>query len=317
MRVLVTGGTGMVGRCINDIVNNEYNNKNFTFIGSKDCDLTDRKEVLKYFNNNKFDYIIHLAANVGGLYKNMNDGINMFSDNIKINENILEACYKYDIRKGIFCLSSCIYPKSPSKFPMDESMIHESPPHMSNEGYAYSKRMLELQCRQYNETYGTNYICLIPVNLYGPYDNFNIEDGHFIPSLMHRWYSNKLKCDVHIENYVIYGSGKPLRQFIYAPDFARLILMVLLGGEYLDNKPMICSNDEVDIKTMALNVAEVMNINNDDIILDTNKSDGCMRKTVSNMKLQHYYPNFKFTEHKTGLKETYKWFIDNYDTLRK
>tara|TARA_Y100000385_G_scaffold247191_1_gene267112 strand:+ start:625 stop:1614 length:990 start_codon:yes stop_codon:yes gene_type:complete len=329
MKILVTGGSGMVGKCISEIVGFDINGNdkalkrvyNYTFLSSKMCNLKDRDAVLKYFNENKFDMIIHLAAEVGGLFKNMSGNIKMFSNNIKINENVLEASYLSGIKRGIFCLSSCIYPAIPSKFPMDETMIHESPPHPSNEGYAYAKRMLELQCRQYNKDQNTEYICLIPVNLYGKHDNFNLMDSHFIPGIMHRWHlqkqKNKLACDLHKEKYVLYGTGTPLRQFLYAPDFAKLILEVLHGDEYMGAGPMICCNRETTIHAMALNVAHVMGIKHEDIVLDERKSDGCMRKTVSNMKLQHYYPEFEFTEHLDGLKETYKWFCDNYDNVRK
>ena len=115
----------------------------------------------------------------------------------------------------------------------------------------------------------------------------------------------------------MYGTGTPLRQFLYAPDFAKLILEVLHGDEYMGTGPMICCNRETTIHAMALNVAHVMGINQEDIVLDESMSDGCMKKTVSNMKLQHYYPEFEFTEHLDGLKETYKWFCDNYDNVRK
>ena len=150
MKVLVTGGSGMVGQNIKDIVSDNTIDE-FVFLSSKDCDLRNKYETQCYFQDGNFDAVIHLAANVGGLYKNLNSNIEMFCDNIKINENVLEACHKYRIGRGIFILSSCIYTPSPSKFPMDESMIHEGAPHPSNEGYAYAKRMCAVQCRLYND----------------------------------------------------------------------------------------------------------------------------------------------------------------------
>ena len=181
----------------------------FIFLTRKICDLTDRQAVMRWFGVNgwKISSIIHLAACVGGLFMNMRDNAGMFSQNIKINENILEACIKFNIERGIFCLSSCIYTTIPWKFPMDESMIHEAPPHPSNEGYAYAKRMLELQCRQLNKAHGTEYICVIPVNLYGEYDNFNVADGHVIPALMHRFY--KTKVNYPKAKLTAYGTGSP------------------------------------------------------------------------------------------------------------
>jgi GDP-L-fucose synthase len=272
--------------------------------------------VLTFFSSgdNRFDYIIHLAAKVGGLFMNLDSNAEMFSENIKINENILFVCKKYGIKRGIFCLSSCIYPCNPSRFPMDESMIHESPPHHSNEGYAYAKRMLELQCRQYNKAYGTEYICVIPVNLYGPHDNFSIKNGHVIPAIMNRFHGEKAKKD---GKFTPYGTGQAYRQFLFAKDFAKIICDVLLDKKYNNTEPLICCNDETTIKEMVGSLADAMDISRDKLEWDINKSDGCMKKTVDNSKLCKYYPDFKFTSLQDGLKETYKWFCDNQNTLRQ
>ena len=223
IKVIVTGGDGMMGQTIKNLTTGS--NYIYKFINRNILDLTDRNRVLnmfKYYNSQGFNHIIHLAANVGGLYKNLDSNIQMFSDNIKINENILEACYKYNIKRGIFCLSSCIYPHNPSKFPMNENMVHESPPHPSNEGYSYAKRMLELQCRQYNKI-GCQYICVTPVNLYGPHDNFNLKNSHMIPGLMHRFFLTKKNNN----DFIAYGTGKPFRQFLFSEDFGFIILELL------------------------------------------------------------------------------------------
>ena len=123
MKVLVTGGSGMVGKCLKEICDKKFINNEFIFLSSKDCDLTKIDDVDKLFNENKPDFIIHLAANVGGLYKNLREKISMFKDNIRMNENILEISNKYNVQRGIFCLSSCIFPHKPKKYPMNESMI--------------------------------------------------------------------------------------------------------------------------------------------------------------------------------------------------
>jgi len=315
MHIVVTGGTGMVGRNIKDVVLEHKDENNYHFLSSSDIDLTNRDAVLKFFNDKNYDYIIHLAANVGGLYKNISQNIEMFSSNIKINENVLEACHLNGIKRGIFCLSSCIYPANPSKFPMDETMIHESPPHPSNEGYAYSKRMLEVQCRHYNTSYGYNYYCVIPVNLYGKYDYFNLKNGHFIPMIMHRFYLSR-KYDV----FTAYGSGKPLRQFLYAKDFATIILGILLEYKDLPAEPIICCNDEeFTIKEVVYKLLDIMDLSKEKLSWLTNYSDGCMKKTVSNKKLMYICPGLKydFTDMDSGLKETYDWFKQNYNNIRK
>ena len=313
MKILVTGGSGMVGSHIKDLILN-YNNHEFTFLSSKDCDLRNRYETQCYFEAGGFDYIIHLAAKVGGLYSNMAKNIQMFSDNVKINENVLEACYKYNIHRGIFILSSCIYTPNPSKFPMDETMIHEGPPHPSNEGYAYAKRMMEVQCRQYNSKYNTQYICLVPVNLYGPYDNFRFGEAHVIPELMHRFHEAKKFDD---EDIMFFGTGNPLRQFLYAEDFAKIILRVLFDSNYSDPQPLICSTDEVSIRHMVETLCTAMNISKEKLKNDESMADGCMKKTVNNEKLKSLYNNIEFTSLEVGLKKTYNWFVQNYENIRK
>ena len=324
MKICVTGGTGLVGNAIQKFAKNMkqhefyYVSRSFTTDNEdnkgKGVDLTNSIEVEKYFETNKFDYIIHLAANVGGLYKNMNGNIEMFNGNILMNMNVLTMCNKYNINRGIFCLSSCIYPNNPSKFPMDETMIHESPPHISNEGYAYAKRMLEKQCQHYNKSYNREYICLVPVNLYGKHDYFSLKNGHFIPMLMHRFHRDLLLERKHFA----YGTGNPLRQFLYVDDFAKIILEVLLGNKYNITTPLICCTDyEYSIRDIVNLLAYHMDIDIHNINWDTSKSDGCMRKTVTNAKLKSFYPDFKFTDVDEGIWETYKWFKENYPYIRK
>ena len=316
MKVVVTGGSGLLGKNLRDIVNKKYNEHEFIYLNYSQnnefsVDLTNRDAVLEFFKNNKFDYIIHLAANVGGLFKNLNNNARIFTDNIRINENILEACHINNIQRGIFILSSCIYPFNPSKFPMTENMLLETPPHYSNNGYAYAKRMLYIQCNNYNKDYGRNYICLSPVNLYGKYDNFNLEDGHFVPSIIHRFHNQKLQ-----DTLVAYGTGSPLRQLLYALDMADIICKVLFDKINVDLLN-ICGDDENTIKYYIEKICNVVGVDNTKIIWDTTKSDGCMKKTISNKKFKLIYPDYKFTPLEDGLKETYDWFVQNYENCRK
>ena len=320
MKILVTGGTGLVGSHIQKLVQtneedsnstNIYKDYEFIFVSSADCDLKDPYKVIQLFKKHKPNSVIHLAARVGGLYRNLSENLEMFSDNIKINENVLEACNFLNIYKAIFCLSSCIFPENPSKFPMDENMIHESPPHTSNEGYAYSKRMLEMQCRQHNKL-GYEFICLTPVNLYGPYDNFNLKDSHVIAGIIHRFHNTK----INKEKFVMYGSGTPLRQFIYSYDFAKIILKFLF--EYKgDITNIICCNDEISIKKLTETISLIYEYKTDKIICDLTKPDGCKRKTVDGSLFKKIFPNFEYTSLENGLKETVDWFTTNYNTCRK
>jgi len=307
--ILVTGGSGMVGRCLQDITIN-YPNK-WIFLSSKDGDLTKVNIVEQLFQKHQPNLVIHLAANVGGLFKNLRERVNMFKDNIRINENILEACHKYNVQKGVFCLSTCIFPYKPSKYPMDESMIHESAPHPSNEGYGYAKRMMEMQCRNYNQHFGRQYICVVPVNLYGPYDNFNIQDSHVIPGLIHRIF----ECQKQNKPFVVYGSGSPLRQFIYSRDFAKIIIKILL--EYENTEPIICCHDEISIDKITHLIVQAFGYNKQRICHDLTKSDGCARKTVTDQYFRSLFPDFKYTSLDSGIQETIAWFLKNYNACRK
>lgn len=310
MKILVTGGSGLVGMALQDVL------KNTDYIvltpSSKECNLTHYEETLSYFQTNKPDFIIHLAANVGGLYKNMNDKVGMFEKNIKINMNVLECAYRSNIKKVISCLSTCIFPDK-TTYPINEEMLHNGPPHVSNDAYAYAKRMLEIQSNIYNEQYGTNFICIIPTNIYGPYDNFSLEDGHVIPSLIHKCYLAKKEG----KDFIVRGTGKPLRQFIYSNDLAKLILWVL--EEYTEKKSIILSvseKEEVTIREVANKIAENFNYK-DRLVFDSSYSDGQYKKTADNSKLLSHLPNFQFTSIEDGIYKTVEWFKKNDKRIRK
>ena len=310
MKILVTGGSGLVGMALQEVL------KNTEYIvltpSSKECNLIDSQETLSYIERHQPDFIIHLAAKVGGLYKNMNDKVTMFEENMKINMNVLECAYRCRIKKVISCLSTCIFPDQ-LHFPIDEDMLHNGPPHVSNDAYAYAKRMLEIQSRIYNEQYGTHFICVIPTNIYGPNDNFSLEDGHVIPSLIHKCYLAKEEG----KEFVVRGTGKPLRQFIFSKDLAKLIRWVL--ENYIEKKSIILSvseKDEVTIGDIAYEIAKNFDYQ-DHLVFDNSYSDGQYKKTANNSKLLSYLPNFHFVSTKDGIKQTVEWFIKNYETIRK
>jgi GDP-L-fucose synthase len=309
MKVLITGGSGLVGSAIKSI-SNLYPNFEFIFLSSKLCDLTNWEQTENYFNSVKPDYVIHLAANVGGLFKNMKYKVDMLESNLTINSNVLKASHNLKVKKLVACLSTCIFPDK-TTYPINESMLHLGPPHSSNDAYAYAKRILEVQCRAYREQYGDNFVCVIPTNIYGPNDNFNLEDGHVIPALIHKCYLAKKSG----EKFVIAGTGNPLRQFIYSEDLAKLILWVL--SDYNDLDPIILSvseSNEIPIK----NVVEIISNEFDykHIEWDSSKPDGQFKKTADNTKLSNLN-NFQFTDINYGLKQTIQWFIQNYDIARK
>jgi len=312
MVVLVTGGTGLVGKAIETVVKENTNdNETWFFASSKDADLTSRESTEALFQRLKPTHVIHLAAMVGGLFRNLKYPVDFYRLNVLMNDNVMECCRIYKVTKLVSCLSTCIFPDK-TTYPIDETMIHNGPPHHSNAGYAYAKRMIDVMNKGYNEQHGCNFTSIVPTNIYGPHDNYSIEDGHVIPGLIHKAYLAK-KNGTELS---IWGSGSPLRQFIYSEDLAKLTVWVM--REYHSPEPIILSvgeEDEVSIEHVARSVAKAMEV--DDIKFDTTKSDGQFKKTASNAKLRTFLPDFKFTPIEEGIQKTVEWFTDNYDTARK
>jgi GDP-L-fucose synthase len=250
---------------------------------------------------------------VGGLFRNLRYKVEFYRENVLMNDNVMECCREFEVTKLVSCLSTCIFPDK-TTYPIDETMVHSGPPHTSNEGYAYSKRMIDVMNRCYKEEYGCNFTSIIPTNIYGPHDNFNIEDGHVIPGLIHKCY-NAMQAEN--ADFVIWGSGTPLRQFIFSHDLARLTYWVLKNYEETD--PIILSvgeEDEVSIGDVAQMIASAMDFQGN-VVFDTSKADGQFKKTASNEKLRTYLPDFEFTSMEEGLRTSCRWFMENYETARK
>ncbi len=301
-KVLVTGGYGLVG--------SEFKKPNFIPLSSSEADLRIREDVDNIFKTIKFDSVIHCAGKVGGLGGNMYNKGQFFYDNIMINTNVIESARVHGIKNLVAFLSTCVFPDK-VEYPLTESKIHLGPPHFSNDAYAYAKRMSDVQIRAYKEQYGLNYKTVIPTNIYGPNDNYDIINGHVIPSLIH-------KCYLARENntdFEIWGSGNPLREFIFSKDIAKLTEWVL--DNYEENEPIILStSEEISIKEVVGVITELMNFKGN-VRWNMSKPDGQFRKPSDNSKIKNYLPDFKFTPLYDGLKETIEYFEKNYNIIRK
>jgi len=308
--ILVTGGTGLVSNGIK-VVSKDYIEKyNFIYISSKDFNLTCYDQTKAMFEKYRPNYVIHLAACVGGLYKNMNNKVEMLEKNLMINYNVVKCSHDYKVEKLISCLSTCIFPDKVT-YPIDESSLHNGPPHHSNDAYAYAKRMLEIHCKAYRENYGSNFICVSPTNVYGCYDNFNLEDAHVLPALIHKCYLAKEAN----EDFIIRGTGTPLRQFIFSEDLAKLI-MIIMENHNDDN--LILSppeSDELSIKDLATFIAKEFNYE-ERVRFDSSYSDGQYKKTVSVNKLLSVIGDFQYTKIEDGIKKSVNWFIQNKDSIK-
>jgi len=308
-RILVTGGSGLVGNGIR-YANIQNNTDIFMYSDSNTCDLRNYEQTFQLFNNFKPTHVIHLAAKVGGLFANLQYGVQFFEDNMSINMNVLKCCKLFNVTKCICCLSTCIFPDN-VQYPINESMIHDGPPHYSNEEYAYAKRMLHILANAYFKQYGCKFICIIPTNIYGPHDNFNLDNGHVIPSLIHKAFIAKQDGTP----FVIKGSGSPLRQFIYSLDLGTIIMHLI--DHYDSIEPIILSPDEQSEVTIGYVAGLIANEFNIGTTFDTSANDGQFKKTASNRKLRGILPDFKFIPIEIGIKITVKWFIDNFDKCRK
>ena len=198
-RVLVTGGTGLIGAAINSVSkDSKYSaNYEFKFVGSKDADLTDYEQTRALFEQFKPTHVIHLGAKVGGLFSNMANNLDFFRLNSQMNDNVLRLAFDYKVKKCISCLSTCIFPDK-TTYPITETMVHDGPPHNSNFGYSYAKRMIDVLNHAYDDRlermFKDNiadkpvFTSVVPTNVYGPNDNFNPDHSHVIAALTLKTY---------------------------------------------------------------------------------------------------------------------------------
>ncbi|VEN63246.1 unnamed protein product [Callosobruchus maculatus] len=273
---------------------------------------SDKEATKKIFEKYKPTHVIHLAAMVGGLFHNMSHNLDFLRNNLHINDNILHTSYEYGVKKVVSCLSTCIFPDK-TTYPIDETMVHNGPPHPSNFGYSYAKRLIDVQNKAYHQQHGCLFTSVIPCNVFGPHDNYNLESSHVIPGLIRKLH------DI-IQNggdtFTVMGTGKPLRQFIYSLDLAKLFLWVL--REYNEIEPIVLSVDEdseVSIKDLAEELVKAFDFKGK-IVFDTTKADGQYKKTASNAKLRKYLPDFKFTPFHVAIKDSVDWYRANYKIAR-
>jgi GDP-L-fucose synthase len=309
-RILVTGAGGLVGSQITG---------NVVHITSPTGDLRNKKtteDIINFYADKErmgeyaVDSIIHCAGKVGGLGGNMKYKGEYLYDNVMINTNVIEAARMAGVSKLIAFLSTCIFPDKVN-YPLTEDQIHNGFPHSSNYPYAYAKRLADIQIRAYREQYGLKYTSVVPTNIYGPNDNFSLEHGHVVPMLLHKMY---LAMQTG-EDFKVWGTGKPLREFIYSKDVAELAKWAV--ENYDEEEPILfTTSEEISIKDLVGIIAEEFNYKGN-IVFEKDKPDGQFRKPSSNAKLMSYLPDFKFTPIEQGIRETVKWFIENYDNARK
>jgi GDP-L-fucose synthase len=294
-QVLITGATGLVGSAI-DI-------PKAIRVSSKDFDLTNQEDVRDMFEAYNPTHVIHCAAKVGGLGANMDSPSEFFEDNILMNTMLLQESRLNMVERFVGFSSTCVFPDD-VEYPLTPDKIDLGPPHHSNSAYAYAKRMAIVQMRAYKQQYGLNYTTVIPCNIYGPHDNYNLEQCHVIPALIRKCYE-ALRTDGY---FYVWGSGKPMREFIYSGDVGKLAKKILF--EYDGDEPIVLStSEEMSISDIAHTIARTMGYTKK-IIFETDKPDGQLRKPSDNTPLKKLFPDFEFTPIKEGLQKSISWFLE-------
>ena len=296
---IITGGSGMVGSSFRNIIpQSEYITR-------------------EQFHNLSYDiadkYVIHLAAKVGGVKANTGYIADFYYENSIVNQKILDYAHTGGAKKVVSLLSTCVYPDAPYiDYPLTEDQLHLGPPHDSNFGYAYSKRMVDVMSRAYRQQYGCNFITAIPNNLYGENDNFHLEDSHVIPALIRKIWEAKIN---NKKNVKCWGDGTPLREFTYSKDIARILIFLL--ENYNEPGPInIGSTNEYSIGEIVSMICKILEYNGD-ILWQIDKPSGQYRKPSSNQKLLNLgWKNEWYTPLEIGLKKTCEWFIINYPNVR-
>lgn len=302
MSVLITGGGGLVG--------SEMPKQGFS-PSRAELDLMDYGKLRQYVGDNDITEVIHLAAKVGGVKANDDEMLSFFSDNLTINANIIRVCAEMRIFAATFVLSTCVFPAN-ARYPVNEDNLHDGEPHPTNYGYAYAKRMLEVGARALRRK-RVWAKCVIPCNIFGKHDNYDMVNGHVIPSLIHKCYLAK-RDGTPLR---VWGSGDCEREFAYAPDIARAVWQI-----HMDERPempvsmIVSPASAYTIRYTVERIREAMGFEGA-VIWETDKPEGILRKPTINHRFTKCYPTFQFTPFERGITETCKFVQQNYDSIRK
>lgn len=303
-KIYVAGHRGLVGSAIV----RGLKSKGFTNIIGKthsELDLTDSQQVEEFFKNEKPEYVFLAAAKVGGILANSNYPADFIYENLQIQNNVIGMAKKYEVKKLMFLGSSCIYPKMCPQ-PIKEEYLLSGYLEETNEAYALAKISGLKMCQFFNKQYDTNYISVMPTNLYGPYDNFSGENSHVMPALIRRFHEAK---ENNTPEVVVWGSGTPLREFLYSEDMADacIYLMETYEGNDFFN---IGTGKEITIRGLAEMVKEVVGYEGK-LVFDSTKPDGTPRKLLDVSRLEEAGWKYK-VELRDGIEKAYKWFVENY-----
>lgn len=306
----------MVGSSICNKLSKQNKNLEIITIDKKYVNLINQNLVLNFFENYKFDIVINCAAKVGGIHSNNTYRADFIYENLQIQNNLIHSSYLTNVKKFLFLGSSCIYPKFAEQ-PIKEEYLLTSPLEHTNEPYAIAKIAGIKMCESYYKQYGSNFISVMPTNLYGPNDNFHPQNSHVLPGLLHRFHLAKINNEPYIQ---IWGTGKAKREFMHVDDMADACLHVLENLEAKDlydqniSQINIGSGFEISISELAQKICKVVDYRGE-IKFDLTKPDGTLRKLLDCSRLNRlgYKPKIDID---CGLKSTYNWYLENQNKLK-
>jgi GDP-L-fucose synthase len=298
-KILVTGGSGLLGKSLNKI------KKDFLYLSSKDVNLINKEETYKKLKEYDPEIIIHLAGKVGGIKDNSENPYDFIHINNAINTNVIDFCVKNNT-KIIFASSTCVYPKFSESYPMTEDMVNFGEPESTNDAYAYAKRFARNMLVSASKQYKLNYTVLYFCNLYGEYDDFlNTNKSHLVTSLIQKFHDAKINKKNKV---VLWGTGKPMRQFMHSHDAANIIDLVVknnIVGEF-----NVAIEENLTVEEISNVIKTVIGYTGD--IEFNGNLDGVYRKDVSSKKLLNTLGGYKFLSLKEGIEKTYKSFLEKY-----
>jgi len=302
MTILVAGGSGLVGSAI--VRELKRLNQKVTGISSKEVDLLDRSKTFEFINNLKPTAIVDSAAKVGGIGGNNSYPVEFLSQNLQIQSNLMDAAHAAKVSKFVFLGSSCIYPRDCAQ-PIKEEYLLTGELEQTNSAYAVAKIAGIELIKSYRKEYGYKWISVMPTNMYGPNDNFDLENGHVLPVLIRKFIEAKRSG---IGKVTLWGSGSPLREFLHVDDLAKAV--VLCMDKYDDSKQInIGSGQEVSIKDLADKISKAVGFSGE-IIWDSSKPDGTMRKVLDSSKIANlgWKPLIPLDQ---GIASTVEWYLQN------
>ena len=309
MKVIVFGSNGLVGSSISRILEDSIKVKQLIKSNRSELDLFDKKNVEKFVKKHRPDVIVNAAAKVGGIHANDTKRTEFILENLKINMNILESCLEMPSIKIINLGSSCIYPLN-AKNPINESEFMNGKLEPTNSPYAMAKLSAIEIGRSMSKQFGHKVLNLMPTNLYGPNDYFSDLDSHVIPALIHRM-QKTIENDE--DKFTVWGSGSPLREFLYVDDLSNFINFII-DKEIENDLINVGSGQEISIKNLALLIKDLMGFQGD-VVFDSSKPDGNPRKLLDSSLMNELGWN-DFTDLRNGLTSTIKWYKSNPESNR-